>query len=193
MDFSQLYVWGPIIGRGYLHVKPVNKGVDIYGLLRGNVVLTEPMKFVRSMGSRLGDIISTELAVIWLVSDRIVELFQREGITGWKTYPVEVTGKGGVPVTGYHGFAVTGRCGPIDPRRSVLKTLPPLVPGGEERRVRLGLYFDMDTWDGSDIFVATNNNRVIVVERVKELLERNNIRGCEFDRLTEVQNHMRVV
>lgn len=171
----------------------MKKGLDIDGLLRGNVVLTEPMKFVRSMGIRLGDIISTELAVIWLVSDKIVELFQREGITGWKTYPVELTGKGGVPVTGYHGLAVTGRCGPIDPRRSVLKTLPPLVPGGEERRVRLGLYFDMDTWDGSDIFVATNNNRVIVVERVKELLERNNIRGCEFDRLTEVQNHMRVV
>lgn len=139
-----------------------------------------------------GDIITTGLAAIWLISDRIVTLLQREGITGWKPYPVEVTGKGSAPVTGYHGFFVTGRCGPIDPRRSVVKTLPPLYPGDEGEQVRLGLYFDLETWDGSDIFVAPNSNVVMVIQRVKELMEQNHIRGCAFDPLTEVRNYMRV-
>lgn len=193
MDFSELYVWGPEFREGRLHVRPVDDELDEYALLRSNLVLTEPVKFVRSMGRSPVDIITTELPAIWLISDKIVEVLQREGVTGWKTYPVEVIGQGGVPVTGYHGFAVTGRCGPINPRRSVVKNLPPLFPGDEEEQVRLGLYFDLDTWDGSDIFVAPNVNYVIVVKRVKELLEQNNIRGCEFERLTEVPNYMRIV
>ena len=191
MGFSDLYIWDISYQRGPLHVKAAQK-IDYRGLFRGDVVPTEPVKFVRSMGGRPQDIVTCEYVVIWLVSDKVVNLLRGEGITGWRTFPVEVTGKGGTPITGYHGFAVTGRCGPVDPRRSVPAILPPLVPGGPARHQRLGLYFDLNTWDGSDVFVPANIDRVFVVRRVKEVLERNKIPRCEFEPAKEAINTMDV-
>ena len=192
MNLDDFYIWDMSYRDGPLHVDPADDEIDPVGLLRGDVVPSEPVKFVRAEGNRPGDIITCSFVSIWLLSDKVVNLFRSEGITGWRTFPVEVTGKGGVPVTGYHGFTVAGRCGPIDPHRSVPAVLPPLVRGGPLRHERIGVYFDLETWDGSDIFVAPNSNVVMVIQRVKELMEQNHIRGCAFDPLTEVRNYMRV-
>lgn len=54
------------------------------------------------------------------------------------------------------------------------------------------LHFDPATWDGSDMFLASNYWAIFVVKRVKEVLEQNKIRGCRFGPVTKMVTCMRM-
>ena len=48
--------------------------------------------------------------VLWLACGIAVA----QDFTGWRTYDIELFGRDGVPIPGYHGLAIHGRCGPMD-------------------------------------------------------------------------------
>ena len=97
----------------------------------------------------------------------MVSSLQEAGISGWSTYPVELFGKQGEPLGTYHGLIVHGRCGAVDKSRSVRTTKE--FPGGVFPIWR-GLYFDEDSWDGSDIFMPSDETGwVFVTTRAKEV------------------------
>ncbi|GIV01171.1 MAG: hypothetical protein KatS3mg015_0001 [Fimbriimonadales bacterium] len=112
---------------------------DWVDILLGNVKVHEPIKFRTYSGTRVGDAHSTTMAIVLLVSDRLVQLWREHGFTGWDTFPVEVYAKDGSRVEGLHGLVVLGRSGPA--RRS------------DEDDPASGFVFDERTWDGSDMFV----------------------------------------
>jgi hypothetical protein len=93
--------------------------------------------------------------------------------------------KDGSELPGYHGLAVTGRCGPIDDSLSDEVVLPPPVPRGRARRALRGICFDSATWDGSDVFTPEGYTASFVVERVKTAVEAAGITNVEFARLSE--------
>jgi hypothetical protein len=96
---------------------------------------------------------------------------------------VEVLDHESTPIPGYYGFLVRGRCGPIDDSKRV--EVPTICPGGIFPHW-IGLYFDPDTWDGSDIFLpGIYGAMIIVTEDVKLALERARIKNLAFIRLTE--------
>jgi len=125
-----------------------------------------------------GDIVWTRMGTPMLMRDRVVELLEREGFTGWGSYPVSIAGKQGNAISEYHGLAVSGRCGAIDDSRSV--KLDRIFPGGVFP-VLAGLYFDPGTWDGSDLFATQGgSNHIFVVEAVKRALERAKVKNVTF-------------
>jgi len=68
----------------------------------------------KSCGKRLRDFLNTGYGdYFFLIADRVRDVFEANGLTGWKTYPVEVYDKKGAPVPGYHGISILGKCGPI--------------------------------------------------------------------------------
>ena len=119
--------------------------------------ITFPVVCHQSQGRYLRDIIARG----WphdpfIISDRIVKIFEENHVTGWKTYPVEIYDKKGNLISGYQGFSVTGRGGSM-----------------KENKWR------RSDWDGSDIFIIGNIGHY-VTERVKILLEENKIKSAEF-------------
>lgn len=139
-------------------------------------------------GGRPSDLIWTTFAGLFLVSDRLRELLESEGITGWKTYPVEVTDRSGEVYPGYHGLAVTGRCGPFDLSKSQMIIKPPPVSQGRAAPYHRGLFFDPATWDGSDVFCSENGwLSVIVTRKVHDLARRHKVRNVEFARLIDYE------
>lgn len=131
------------------------------------------------------DIIYTTIAAPIIVADRVVEVLDSAGFTGWQTYPVELFGKDSTSIPGFQGLAVHGRCGPIENHRS--NRFDKLMPGGVFPWWR-GLYFEQETWDGSDIFMPSGRaSRIFVVEQVKEALEKAHVRGVAFPSLDEVE------
>jgi hypothetical protein len=137
------------------------------------------------MGGRLADLIGTTHAVLFLISDRVVEVLRRIDATGWATYPVTVQGKDGALVAGYQGLAVDGRAGPEVPSASADVTYH-AGAGVRPFPARLGIFFDPATWDGRDVFLIRGAARVIVTERVRAALEAAKITNAEFKPLTEV-------
>jgi hypothetical protein len=114
------------------------------------------------------DVVWTTLSGVALFSESVIERLTRANVTGWRSYPVTLMGKKGEQLSGYHGLSIIGRCGYLDSTMST--EIMRKYPGGVFPVLR-GLYFDPDSWDGSDMFMSRNRHRwIFSVRRVKELL-----------------------
>ena len=74
----------------------------------------------------------------------------------------------GLPVKGYRGLVITGRCGVLDEKRGrELRERP----GDEKRGYRVYPWFDPNSWDGNDIFAPEGTAFWLVTRKVKETIE----------------------
>jgi hypothetical protein len=139
-------------------------------------------------GASPGPAVWTDLVSLLLLSPRLVDILSEEGLSGWDSDSVALTGKDGVIVPGYRVLIITGRCGPVVDGRSnkVLKDLP-----GGQFPVWTGLYFEEATWDGSDFFMpAGHNGHMFATKRAVEAFQRANATGVTFTPLSEVERSM---
>ncbi len=102
------------------------------------------------------------------------------------TYPVEVYGRKGEPLPGYHGFAVTGSECRRDRSRSQILTKQ-AVPGGRPFQVYKGLYFYEEDWDDSDIFEVSSCGGTVVTEKVYKIFKKAKVTNVRFTPLPEVE------
>jgi hypothetical protein len=170
--------------------RPFHAQVDMteeqsFTLTRAEITLPYPVQARWAMGRKKpSDFIWTTLSVPRLVSERVVTILRDAGLTGWRTYDLELVGHDGAPIPGYYGFAVHGRCGPIDNSKSV--EMPTVYPGGIFPAWH-GLYFEPDTWDGSDFFMSKDGfGAMFVVEDVRRVFRKAKIRNVDFKRLVDI-------
>jgi hypothetical protein len=163
--------------------------VNCIGWIRGDA---EPERTVRvgwAMGGACpSDVIWTTSAHPLIVHRRILDLFREEGVTGWRSHPVQVVDKGGEAYKDYEGIGIVGRCDPIDLSRSEV-TLRKL-PGGW-MPLFLGSYFPKESWDGSDVFMERADTKgkvtaiIFVTERARQIFAKAKVENVRFERLTE--------
>ncbi len=123
------------------------------------------------------DVINPGFIHLMLISDRFKNLLEENEITGWQTYPIELYDRRGNPVEGYHGLTVIGRAGDM-----LTFDTPPEELGYSPKSH--GCYFDVDLWDGTDIF-QVRPNYILITSRLANLLIKNKISGISLCRLTE--------
>lgn len=186
LDFSRIYDLGYAFSRGALHFEAVGGIEDPDKLLRGELRPRHPIEFQPESGSKARDLIGETYATLQFVSEAFINALLEERVTGWGTYPVRLYDKAGLELPGYHGLAVTGRAGPIDHSKSRIELDPPAVPTGHPTYVERGIYFDHETWDGSDVFIPEGTRAVCVVERVKRALEKRKLTNLHFTPLSEL-------
>ena len=150
--------------------------VDRWSLLLGEWTPFAAVPAKWATKKRQADIVWAD-ALLVMVSDRIVTLFASHGVSGWRTVETTLTGAGGR----YHILVIEGRAGAM---RYTQPPNTPVLPG--ERRPGWRMNFDLDTWDGSDVFVAEGTIYLIVTERVQRLLEQERICNVESTRLDQV-------
>jgi len=63
----------------------------------------------------------------------------------------------------------------------------PFFPEGKPVEMTKGLFFDMQSLDGSDIFTPENSMFTFVTERVKEVLIREMFTNLQFERITDIE------
>lgn len=165
---------------------------EAFGLTRAEMHSASPVSVEWAMGrTKPVEVIRTTFATPIVVADSVVQLLRTHGFTGWSLYEVAVCGKQGQPIPGYHGFSVTGRCGPIDWAQGI--EMPRIFPAGVFP-VWKGLFFDPASWDGSDFFMSMerDDGHVFVVEEVKKAFERAKIRNVEFTPLDQFERSWRL-
>jgi len=137
--------------------------------LRGNPV-SRPITAKWKMGdSAPGDVIWTTLAIPVLVSEKIVGLLREKEITGWDARPIDLFDGAKRLLAGYYLLEVRGRCGPIEDSRSAISQKN--YPRGSFPVWR-GLYFDPNSWDGSDVFTPAGNVAwIFLTQQVKRVFE----------------------
>ena len=136
-----------------------------------------PFPFLREESGRLEDFLDTGFASLYLISDRAVDIFRKEGITGWETYPAELKTKRGEVIKGYSGFRVSGVCGPV--RWSRAPIVQRVVGNGETWDHYAGYPADMGAWDGSDFFIPQGVFGYLITDRVFEVLMRHKITNVD--------------
>jgi hypothetical protein len=188
MDFHKLWEMNNAFQQGALVVisNPPIDNKESWRLVSGEWRPAEPIGFEYHLGRTPKDLIGTSTASHrHLLSDRIIRTLSANKFTGWSTYPIRVTGKDGRQIEGYHGFAVTGRSGPPDRSRSQ-KTEK--FKEGSFVEIR-GLFFDENTWDGSDIFLC--GPHVCVTQVVYEAVTALRPTNIEFTPLDEALGLMK--
>lgn len=185
LDFSRIYVIGYTFKREALHFQAVEKALEWRKLLRGEMRPREAIEFRWDSGSKPQDLMGETYGGLLLVSERFIDTLLEERVTGWGVYPVRLYDKAGFKLSGYHDLAVSGRAGSIDWTKSRIELLPPPVPQGKAMYAEIGMYFEPETWDGSDIFIPEGTSAVCAVDRVKRALQRRKLTNLHFTRLTE--------
>lgn len=190
LDCSSAYALGEGFRRGALRFTALEapRYVD---LARGEYSPRVPIEFVQLEGRTAYDMLGTDYGVLKLCSDTVIRAFEQHRLTGWATFPVRLSLKDGSVLKGYHGLAVTGRCGPIDDRFSEEVILPPLGPGGSSERGLRGLCFDPSTWDGSDVFTPQTAAAIFVTHQVMTALQNARVTNISFARLSEIERTWR--
>ena len=190
VDFSKVYALSQLGKRGAFcasvaDTAPANEvTARLVRLFRGEELPASPVAFRWGEGSRLYDLLLSTIPS-YVASARFFDALVSTNATGWSRFPIELHGKAGGTVNGYGGLVVTGRCGRPQYERSRVETR--IGSSGKPYKVKIGLYFDEASWDGSDVFTAEGSTFVFVTEKVKRALEKAKITGLEFTPLSEFE------
>jgi hypothetical protein len=118
------------------------------------------------------------------LNKQVVDLFNQNQITGWTTTPALVSNRLlNKTIDDYFAVSVNGRVGPINFLKSdiVFKQ----YPGGKFPHFK-GLYFEPESWDGSDIFMTKPDQYgritgfMYVTKRFVDVFRKNNITNIRF-------------
>lgn len=159
---------------------------EVTKITRGWKKTEKPFKLIAEMGKQITDFFWTDYVGVYCVSLRVIELLEKNQITGWTTYPVELWGKNQERIPDYFGFAVTGKECRRDMTKGRIIQLAPFFPGAKPRAVYLGAYFVESDWDGSDFFWVNNFVNEVVTKRVRDLFVKNHVTNVKLVSLTQV-------
>ncbi len=123
--------------------------------------------------------------LIYAVSEKVVDVLSSNNITGWKTYPVEVYTQEGELIKGFNGFTITGRCGAVKPSLCEEVIIPPTYKGGPSVPGYKGDPLDLNTWDGSDIFILEHTVYKYATAKVKNVLSKLKNSNVAFEDIAE--------
>ncbi len=190
-DYGKLYLLKDPLANQPIRLKSYNEKWLYQGgaikLLRGQLILKEPLKLRVAMGGGFKDILWCTFSPIIVISQHIVDLFSAYGFTGWSTYDVEIRDRDDRIKCGYFGFAITGEASSQDLRRADVIEKPSITPEGISYKVLKGIYFEKNVWDGKDFCLMENNISCIVTEKVVQAFRRARIRNVRFIQLAQVE------
>ena len=157
---------GALLRNAWVPDRPVIARHAMYGAVPADVVWTRPLSVV-------------------LFHERVIASLEEEQLTGWTSYRARVYDKAGMPHDTYRAIAVTGRCGPLDRRKSV-----PLTSSTPDVRRYKGLFFDETQWDGSDFFMAPDETLwVFTTDRVRRCFESRKFKNVSLTPIAEVVSY----
>jgi hypothetical protein len=112
-----------------------------------------PVEYIVKDNGKMTDVLEMRWPGMFLISDHVKQVFEENGLTGWKAFDVVVWKRGGEQqITGYNGFTVTGR-----------------LPEG----------WDSDDAEFPDFFNLRSTTFVICTPKVRAVLKENKIKCFE--------------
>jgi hypothetical protein len=182
--FSNLYVVeDPVSTKNYRGdiINPIDKP----GTLLRNEYKGEQLDIKYMEGSNEpGSLFWNSVAKPFCISQTLVDILQRNNLTGWSTIPTKVlTKSGNHTIDNYFALTVTGRANAIDYLQTdiVFKQFP----GGQFPYFK-GLYFAPESWDSSDIFMERPDSDgkssafVYVTKKFVDTFKKNKVKNISF-------------
>jgi hypothetical protein len=196
LDFTKLYdltaKGSNVAFTAHLHEK--YDGIDgdqLEEYFTGAERPSTPLEFVQYSGRFLADVIPTHSLLGPLVSDKFIDVLQHKKCTGWDCYPVTILSKKNELIRNYYGIQVLGRAGPIRDELSEYRYCEYMKSTEGGGMPLVGLFFDPETWNETDIFKPENSVSIFITHNVKEALENAKIKGLCLETLSEAPRFFR--
>ncbi len=142
---------------------------DSFKVSSGEIEYSKPLFTNIKLGNKLYDVLFFDDGVNMVISERLFRLLKNNNITGWKTYPVSINNV----KNKYYGFQIIGKSDKlIEPR---------------DEGFYKGYKFDVNTWDGSDFFSPNDTNLRFITEKLKVLLENNEVTNIDIDNIKDIE------
>jgi hypothetical protein len=183
MAYTDFYVLLNKYTRGAMTLC-LNINADFYKLFKSEFIPEYVVECTPCLGSKAYDFLDSGYAGLNLVSKKVIELFESNAISGWSSIPVRINGYEG---SDYYILTVTGRCSEIDYGKSEPFIMAPFTPTGRPFEAKIGLYFDLNSWDGSDVFTPEKSTFMFVTEKVKKLLVKNKVTNIIIENITKYE------
>ncbi len=158
---------------------------DWHALATGKALPSQTLQLKGCSGAALTDFIWTDSPPLLCVSERVPAILREHDVKGWGTYDVDIVDRKKQPLPGYFGFSVLSSAGNLDFSCSQIVTRPPIIPIGQPMEVYIGFTFDIEKWDGSDIFYVGGFR--IVTDKVKNIFKRSRITNVRLTPILDVQ------
>ena len=125
----------------------------------------------------------------FLIDPKIKALFEENHITGYELRDITLVGSANFREDGIQEMVITGRAGHLQKlsgeKFEACSTCGNII---EDFDGIVGAGFDIDTWDGSDVFFVDNFMGIpIITQKVKDLLVKNKIKNVSFINIKEIE------
>lgn len=148
--------------------------------------ITFPVLFRQEYGKILTDLLDTGWPSLYLISERMKNVFEDSFLIGWKTFPIEILDKKANKIEGYHGLSITGRCGSIDYSKcEVIEKR--LVTNGPLSKYFKGMPIGLDKWDGSDFFLPEQYFGIIISPKAAKIVKESKFSNVSIKSLRDIE------
>ncbi len=125
-----------------------------------------------------------------VIHKSVVKIFKSEKLTGWSSDPVSIKIKKGVVNSDYEYWIILGKCGPLIAGEIDCEYRKIADIHSAKSTYRLGLNFDIKSWDGSDFFMSTDKSGyLLMTERAKKVIELIESKNVKILPLEELKVH----
>lgn len=146
----------------------------------------EPLQFVRRYKKKYLDFIDTGWPQLYLISEKVKEVLEKNSLKGWSTESVQILGENNKLIKGYYLFSITGRIGNIDYSRCKVVEKKYSENGPSVKVVR-GLIFEPSNFEENDFFMANNSYKIFLSEKAKFYFLKNKISNVNFINVEDVE------
>ena len=199
MEVQDFFVFGDRYASSTLQASPMELGknkegtYDHINLIKGIYnTIDFPVLFKQDCGKKLLDILGTGWPSLYLISNKTKAILEENDLTGWKIFPIILYDKKGIEISGYHGFSVTGRCGPIDDQKAKIVDRQ-MISTGPVFKAYKGLYVGLDEWDGTDFFIPENSLFCIVTKKTANILKKDKKLNVTLENCAEFETPLNAV
>lgn len=144
--------------KGAVRIAPLAK-YNTLKILDDDTELNAETVFQVKVGVKMFDIIQFFDSMSFAISEKVKDLLEANNVTGWKCFKIKIEGIN----ENYYAFQNLAKAGPI-------LNLEAINNYEAENRE-----FDLNTWDGSDVFNLENTLLNVITLRVKNILEENKV------------------
>ena len=137
---------------------------DTLDFLHEKTPLIQHNLFTITEGTKAFEILPFNDSSNFAISKRMKELLEQNDIKGWSSFPIIINGL----EDEYFAFQNLSKAGPI----TNLDAVNDFETDNHE--------FDVNTWDGSDVFHLENTGMNVCTEKVKNILEKAKISNLEI-------------